>query len=107
MKNLLLSIFILTIIPVTGQKPYKVIAYYTGNAETIKQYPLSKLTHIIYSFLQLKDDELDFRNDEQKKIVEQLVKLKKIYPQLKIMVSIGGWGGCTPCSKLFASAEHR
>ena len=86
---------------------YKVIAYYTGNGETIKQYPLKKLTHIIYSFLALQNDTLTFRNEEQRKTVEQLVQLKKEHPQLKIMVSIGGWGGCAPCSDLFASAEHR
>lgn len=32
---------------------YKVIAYYTGNGEAIRQYPVGKLTHIIYSFLKL------------------------------------------------------
>jgi chitinase len=35
------------------------------------------------------------------------VKLKDKNPNLKIMVSIGGWGGCAPCSNLFSSAEHR
>jgi chitinase len=35
------------------------------------------------------------------------VALKKDYPQLKIMVSIGGWGGCAPCSDVFADSLHR
>ena len=83
------------------------IAYYTGNGETIRDYPLDKLTHIIFSFLTMQHDTLVFRNDEQRKSLEQLVELKKSYPQLKIMVSIGGWGGCAPCSDLFASPEHR
>lgn len=88
-------------------KEYKVIAYYTGNGETIKEYPVEKLTHIIYSFLKMQNDTLTFHNEEQRKTLEQLVQLKKLYPSLKIMVSIGGWGGCAPCSDLFASAEHR
>lgn len=86
---------------------YKVIAYYTGNEATIKQYPIDKLTHIIHSFLKLQNDTLTFANDEQRSTVQSLVSLKKTYPQLKIMVSIGGWSGCAPCSDLFASSEHR
>jgi len=89
------------------QKDYKVIAYYTGNGETIRQYPVQKLTHIIYSFLKLQNDTLTFHNDQQKTTLQQLVALKKDYPQLKIMVSVGGWSGCAPCSDLFASAQHR
>lgn len=107
MKHLLFIIFAFIVIPAPGQNSYKVIAYYTGNGETIKQYPVEKLTHIIYSFLKLQNDTLSFLNDDQRKTVQQLVELKKQHPQLKIMVSIGGWGGCAPCSGLFASAEHR
>lgn len=107
MKHLLLIILVFASLHSPAQKSYKVIAYYTGNGETIKQYPLGKLTHIICSFLKLQNDTLTFRNEEQQKSLQQLVELKKQYPHLKIMVSIGGWGGCSPCSELFASAEHR
>ena len=87
--------------------PYKLIAYYTGDAEKIKQYPLQKLTHLIYSFLRLQNDTLTFRNDQQRNTVMQIVALKKQFPHLKIMISIGGWGGCATCSALFASEEQR
>jgi chitinase len=86
---------------------YKVIAYYTGNGETIQQYPVNKLTHIIYSFLRLQNDTLTFHSEKQQNTVQELVALKKTYPKLKIMVSIGGWGGCAPCSDLFSSEKHR
>lgn len=89
------------------QNNYRVIAYYTGSGEAIKQYPVEKLTHIIYSFLKLQNDTLTFRNEEQRRNLQQLVALKKQHPSLKIMVSIGGWGGCEPCSDLFASDKHR
>jgi chitinase len=89
------------------EKNYKVIAYYTGNGETIRQYPVHKLTHIIYSFLKLQNDTLTFHNEQQRTTLQQLVALKKDHPGLKIMVSVGGWSGCAPCSDLFASPQHR
>jgi chitinase len=89
------------------QTDYKVIAYYTGNGEMIRQYPVDKLTHIILSFLRIQNDSLTFRDEQQRLTLQQLVEMKKEYPKLKIMVSIGGWGGCAPCSDMFASAERR
>jgi len=107
MKKTLFIFFLLFSISLCAQQPYKIIAYATGNAETIRQYPIDKLTHIIYSFLKIKNDTLTFHNDSQRRSLEQLVALKKDHPQLKVMVSIGGWSGCAPCSDLFASAIHR
>ncbi|HNU86898.1 MAG TPA: glycoside hydrolase family 18 protein [Ferruginibacter sp.] len=89
------------------KQSYKIIAYATGNAETIKQYPVKKLTHIIYSFLKIQNDTLTFHNEEQRNSLQQLVALKKEQPGLKIMVSVGGWSGCSFCSDLFATAAHR
>ncbi len=89
------------------QKQYNVIAYYTGDATSIRQYPVQQLTHIIYSFLKFQNDTLGFNNEIQRAALEQLVMLKKDYPRLKIMVSIGGWGGCAVCSDLFSSADLR
>ena len=109
MKKMILLFFLFSFLSVAAQKkqPYKIIAYYTGNGETIKQYPVDKLTHLIYSFLKLQNDTLTFRDSIQQITVQQLVALKQDHPQLKIMVSIGGWGGCAPCSDLFADSLHR
>lgn len=90
-----------------AQKDYKLIAYYTGDGLSVRQYPVSTLTHIIFSFLKLQNDTLTFHNEQQKSSLEQIVALKKENPHLKVMVSIGGWSGCAPCSDLFSSAEHR
>jgi len=87
--------------------PIDVIAYYTGNAETIKNYPVSKLTHIIYSFLHLKDDTLSFGSDKQKATLLALTNLKKAYPKLKVMIALGGWGGCATCSPVFSTQGGR
>lgn len=108
MRKTILVLFLLTQLTVFSKPPaYKVIAYYTGNGENIKQYPLQKLTHVIYSFLRLQNDTLTFRDEQQRNTVRQIVELKKQYPNLKVMVSVGGWGGCAPCSALFASEEQR
>lgn len=108
MRSLFLSFFLLAIFFANAQQqPYKVIAYCTGKAATIKQYPIKKLTHIIYSFLKLQHDTLNFHDSTQQANVQELVALKKDFPDLKVMVSIGGWSGCAPCSDLFASAESR
>ena len=92
MKKMILLFFLFSFLSVAAQKkqPYKIIAYYTGNGETIKQYPVDKLTHLIYSFLKLQNDTLTFRDSIQQITVQQLVALKQDHPQLKIMVSIGG-----------------
>lgn len=107
MRSFFIALVLISCLDLSAQSNYKVIAYYTGNGETIKQYPVNKLTHIIYSFLKLQNDTLTFHNEGQRKTIEQLVELKRTYPQLKIMVSVGGWGGCAPCSDLFNSEAHR
>lgn len=89
------------------QPKYKVIAYYTGNGENIRQYPLDKITHVIYSFLKLQNDTLTFRDSLQMQTVQQIVDQKKEHPQLKVMVSVGGWGGCATCSGMFDTASRR
>lgn len=107
MKKIALPFFLFLSISLAAQSPFKIIAYYTGNGETIRQWPVDKLTHIIFSFLKVQNDTLGFRNEKQESSLRQLVELKKNYPQLKIMVSIGGWGGCAFCSEMFASAKRR
>lgn len=92
-----------------AQAPIKpsVIAYYTGNEEEIKKFPLASLTHIIYSFFKLDGDTLAFIRPHQRETLRSLVALKKSYPGLKVMVALGGWGGCKPCSPQFAKKEVR
>lgn len=111
MKNTLLLLLALVIFnlrsAIAGNKKLDVIAYYTGDGETIKKYPVEKLTHLIYSFLHLSGDTIAFDNEEQKLILSQLTDLKKTHPGLKVMISLGGWGGCASCSPVFAKADSR
>jgi chitinase len=106
MKRLILLFLILCGYYASGQR-YKVIAYTTSSDSTISLYPLEKISHLIYSFLKLQNDTLTFHNERQEQVLHALVSLKKIHPHLKIMVSVGGWGGCASCSELFSTEEHR
>ena len=106
MRRLVLLMLILWSYELSAQH-YKVIAYTTSSDSTVRTFPLGKLTHLIYSFLKLQNDTLTFHNERQEQVLRGMVDLKKDYPGLKIMVSVGGWGGCAPCSELFASEEHR
>lgn len=103
----ILFLYLLLAYTYTNAQPYKVIAYYTGNADSLKLYPLNKLTHIIYSFLHVRNDSLTFDSEEQKENVKKIIALKDQHPHLKIMVSLGGWGGCEPCSQTFSTAAQR
>jgi chitinase len=84
-----------------------VLAYYTGDGKDIEKYPLNKLTHIIYSFLHLKEDTIAFDNGRSDTAFRTLVALKSKYPHLKIMISLGGWTGCYTCSPVFSKPESR
>lgn len=84
-----------------------VIAYYAGNAENVVKYPVEKLTHIIFSFCHLKGNALAVNNLKDTSTIEQLVALKQRNPTLKVMLSLGGWGGCKTCSPVFSTRKGR
>jgi len=90
-----------------NKKQFSVIAYYTGNGSEIEKYPVEKLTHIIFSFLHLKGNKLSFDNANDSLTVMRLVELKKKYKDLKIILSLGGWGGCETCSPVFSTEKGR
>lgn len=84
-----------------------IIAYYTGDDKVIDRYDVEKLTHIIFSFGHLKEGRFQIDNQRDSMAIKRLVSLKAQYPGLKVMLSLGGWGGCGPCSDAFSSAEGR
>lgn len=85
----------------------EVIAYYSGSSEGIDKYKVEDLTQIIYSFGHLKGNRLHISNARDTGRIQKLVSLKQRNPKLKVLLSLGGWGGCAPCSDVFSAAEGR
>jgi len=69
--------------------------------------PLDKLTHIIFSFTHVIDNEMQFRNEASGEKLSMLVEQKKNHPHLKVMVACGGWGGSGGFSDMAMSSETR
>lgn len=86
---------------------FSVIGYYAGDAENVGKYPIEYLTHIIYSFCHLKNGLLHVENKNDSATIQAIVQLKKRNPTLKVILSMGGWGGCGPCSDIFSTAKGR
>lgn len=91
----------------SNEKQIEVIAYYPGGKDLINQYDLNGVTQLIYSFLHLKGNKLAVDNKEDSLTVVHLSNLKSKYPKLKVLVALGGWGGCKTCSDVFSSDEGR
>ena len=90
-----------------AKEKISVIAYYSGNEKSINAYPIEKLTHIIFSFCHLKGNQLSVDDHRDTLTIRQLVALKKRNKALKVLLSLGGWGGCETCSMAFSTEEGR
>ncbi len=91
----------------TGLCAQAIIAYYNGDGGNIGRYPISRLTHLIFGFAHLRDGRLSLDNARDSTALKRLVRLKKRYPSLKVLLAFGGWGGCMDCSARFAGADGR
>ncbi|MDP4285571.1 MAG: glycoside hydrolase family 18 protein [Bacteroidota bacterium] len=86
---------------------FLVVAYYGGNANQIDSFQIEKLTHIIFSFAHLKGNQLNISNARDSATIKKLDSLKIRKPNLKVMISLGGWSGCPTCSDIFSSKKDR
>jgi len=84
-----------------------VIGYYAGRSTGVDSFPTDKLTHIIFSFCHLSGNELYVNNARDTATIQRLVALKERHPQLKVILSLGGWGGCKSFPDVFATDSGR
>ena len=86
---------------------FKVMAYYVPEQPYHpERLPLDKLTHIIFSFSQVIDGEMQFANEQAGEKLRLLVAQKENHPHLKVMLACGGWGA-GGFSDMASTAEGR
>jgi len=85
----------------------RVLGYFSGTAAEAVKQDVSGLTHVVYCFAHLHEREMILKNTAEAEILQTLVAKKKEYPALKVMIALGGWGGCETCSHVFATQGGR
>lgn len=85
-----------------NEKKYKVVGYIAGwrNNWTTDNINASKLTHINYAFADITDGKIASYLDNDEDNFKVLHSLKQINPNLKVLISVGGWSR----SKFFSDA---
>lgn len=89
------------------KRHFTITGYYAGNTTAIDSFEVGKLTHLIFSFCHLDSNKLATSRASDTVILQKMVSLRDKNPALKLMVSLGGWGGCMNCSAVFSNAEAR
>ncbi|MDR3711484.1 MAG: glycosyl hydrolase family 18 protein [Puia sp.] len=84
-----------------------VIGYYAGRINEIDSFSIEKLTHVIFSFCHLQGNIMHVDRAADTALIQKLVSLKSRNPRLKVMLSLGGWGGCKTCADVFATRKGR
>ncbi|GAB3570411.1 glycoside hydrolase family 18 protein [Spirosoma luteolum] len=96
----LLAAGILTVRPSLRAQPakpagYVIIGYLTGSGWTKEQVEAQKMTHINYAFAEpAANGELAPLTAKDSANLAALTSLRSVNKDLKILISIGGWGGC-------------
>ncbi|MDE3234684.1 MAG: glycoside hydrolase [Bacteroidota bacterium] len=105
---LLLSLYAEDTLAQENPKNFNVIGYYAGKASMIDSFHLEKLDRFIYCFAHLNANQIALSNTNDTAALQKAVELKNTkYPNLKVMVSMGGWTGCSTCSEVFQSDKGR
>lgn len=111
MKKALFFLFAINILFVSAYsqsgKDIAVIGYFAGPATALDRIQVQKLTHLIFSFCHLKEGKFSVDNTADSTCIQKMVSFKQKYPSLKIILSLGGWGGCKDCSPVFSTEEGR
>ena len=65
------------------------------------------LSQLIYCFGHLDGHRYKIANARDSAIIQKMVSLKEKHPALKVILSMGGWGGCENCSDGFFTEAGR
>lgn len=85
----------------------KVIAYFSGHISQLDSIDVNKITHLIFCFGHLDGHRYKIDNAKDSALIKKMVSLKSKNQQLKVILSLGGWGGCETCSDAFFTTEGR
>jgi chitinase len=111
LKKILFHSLIITFLslPAVSQQKNEiaVVGYFAGRATALDSFPVQKLTHLIFSFCHLNGNRLWVDRATDTACIQKMVSFKQQYPSLKIILSLGGWGGCKNCSEVFSSNKGR
>jgi len=88
-----------------GQQP-ALIGYYAGDGRNLEEHRIEQLTHLIWCFGHVRNDSMVIPR-EQEPIIARMVKLKERNASMKVLLSLGGWGGCANCSEVFSREDGR
>lgn len=104
-----LFLFITWSVNVSGQynSPFRVIGYYAGPTTMVDSFNTDQLTHLIFCFGHLNGNRLHIGSPADSATIERMVARKKTNPELKVLLSLGGWSGCETCSNVFYSKPGR
>lgn len=102
--------------PISDTRQYKLVGYVSGSRMDVEESKIdaNKLTHINYAFANIIDGKVVEGNASDEQKLKKLNELKQVNPDLKILISVGGWswsGGfsdaaLTPTSReLFAQSS--
>jgi chitinase len=81
-------------------------AYVDGSCRDV---PVEKLTHLFYSFAGTEDGEINgvTDGDDTDERIARVVANKEDNPDLKVCISVGGWGLCEGFPEMAATQENR
>lgn len=89
------------------EKEQCIMAYYVPGNLDVNKLPLQQLTHIIYSFTEVRDNQMVWVNGVKDQKLKDLVVARKQFPHLKVMVACGGWGGSGGFSEMCRHDDKR
>ncbi|WP_235297690.1 glycosyl hydrolase family 18 protein [Portibacter marinus] len=92
-----------------AQNPKRIVGYVMGSRidTTSERIAVEKLTHVNYAFADVVNDQVVEINDSDSSHLAYLNSLKKYNPDLKLLVSVGGWTRSGGFSDAVVSDESR